>query len=131
MKPISLAVLALLGHVSAVELRNHHRHHRAHHRPHNMGQVRSIKTSERPMYIDTPGGQSWWELDDKHERIEDTEDHRGMHDLDSPYDPDVGDAPEDLPRRGNDHEGHTNAKLSPTGYHNGFAMAKDAFGNYA
>lgn len=83
------------------------------------------------MYSATPGGQDWWELDDKHERIMETEDHRGKHDLDSPYDPETVDAPEDIQRVGNDHQPLSNAKLSPDGYHNGFPMAKDAFGNYA
>jgi hypothetical protein len=45
------------------------------------------------------------------------------------YDPDVADAPEDLPRVGNDHEALTNAKLSPTGYYTGF-FHKDYQGNY-
>jgi len=48
----------------------------------------------------------------------------------SPYDPDVVDAPEDMPRVGNDHEVLHNAKLSPDGYYNGF-FHKDYEGNYA
>jgi hypothetical protein len=48
----------------------------------------------------------------------------------SPYDPDVADAPEDMPRVGNDHQTLHNAKLSPTGYYTGF-FHKDYKGNYA
>lgn len=52
-----------------------------------------------------------------------------MDDL-SPHDPDVVDAPEDMPRVGNDHESLHNAKLSPNGYYTGF-FHKDYQGNYA
>ena len=48
----------------------------------------------------------------------------------SPYDPDVGDAPEDLKRVGNDHTPLVNPKLSPVGYYNGF-FHKDYQGKYA
>ena len=78
------------------------------------------------MYIDTPKGQEWYELDNKHERIHGSE----AKDYISPYDPDVADAPEDIKRVGNDHEPLHNAKLSPDGYYNGFHH-KDYKGNYA
>lgn len=48
----------------------------------------------------------------------------------SPHDPDVVDAPEDMKRVGNDHEELHNAKLSPDGYYDGF-FHKDFEGNYA
>jgi hypothetical protein len=48
----------------------------------------------------------------------------------SPYDDTVADAPEDMPRVGNDHEALHNAKLSPDGYYDGF-FHKDYQGNYA
>ena len=76
-------------------------------------------------YPPTRPGALWFELDDPTERIHGTE---HMDDL-SPYDPDVGDAPEDLKRVGNDHTPLVNPKLSPTGYYTGF-FHKDAFGMY-
>jgi len=48
----------------------------------------------------------------------------------SPYDPDVADAPEDIKRVDNDHEEYHNAKLSPDGYYTGW-FHKDYQGNYA
>ena len=71
----------------------------------------------------------WYELDNRDERLhgsvrfEETDDQ-------SPHDPDVVDAPEDMKRVGNDHEELHNAKLSPDGYYNGF-FHKDFEGNYA
>lgn len=65
-------------------------------------------------------------MDDPTERIHGTE---HMDDK-SPYDPEVGDAPEDLKRVGNDHTPLVNPKLSPTGYYNGF-FHKDYQGKYA
>lgn len=56
-------------------------------------------------------------------RFEETDDQ-------SPHDPEVVDAPEDMKRVGNDHEELHNAKLSPDGYFNGF-FHKDYEGNYA
>ena len=46
--------------------------------------------------------------------------HLAPSDDNSPYDPDVVDAPEDIKRVGNDHEELHNAKLSPEGYYDGF-----------
>ena len=76
-------------------------------------------------YKKTPG-KNWFELDNHTERIHDT---HTMDDL-SPYDPDVVDAPEDMPRVGNDHEALYNSHLSPEGYYTGF-FHKDYQGNYA
>lgn len=70
------------------------------------------------MYPPTAAGHEWWELDDHAERIHDS----GLHheDENSPYDPEVTDAPEDIKRVGNDHEPLHNAKLAHDGYYNGF-----------
>ena len=104
---LSLAVLCLLGEVSAINLEKHHRHHQKH----------MIKSAEPgKFYPATRPGAKWFELDDPTERIHGTE----HMDDQSPYDPEVGDAPEDLKRVGNDHEPLVNPKLSPTGYYNGF-----------
>lgn len=78
------------------------------------------------MYPDTKPGRDWWLLDDPTERIHGTQ----PEDENSPYDPDVVDAPEDMKRVGNDHEALHNAKLSPNGYYNGFHH-KDFEGKYA
>jgi hypothetical protein len=109
---LSLAVLCLLGEVSALDLSKHHRH-------------RIQMREPGKFYLPTRPGAKWFELDDPTERIHGTE---HMDDY-SPYDPDVGDAPEDLKRVGNDHEPLVNPKLSPTGYYNGF-FHKDYQGNY-
>jgi len=101
----SLAVLALLGCVSASDLEK--RHH-------------------RNMYSETKEGRKWWELDDGAERIHGTE----KADNNSPHDPEVVDAPEDIKRVGNDHTPLHNAKLSPDGYYNGFSL-KNAKANQA
>lgn len=82
------------------------------------------------MYPESAGGKEWWLLDDKHERIHDTSIDGVANDENSPYDPDVADAPEDIKRVGNDHEELHNAKLAPDGYYNGF-FHKDFQGNYA
>lgn len=50
--------------------------------------------------------------------------------MDSPFDPDTVDAPEDMKRVGNDHEALHNSKLDPKGYYTGF-FHKDYQGNYA
>ena len=68
------------------------------------------------VYPETKPGRKWFELDNHHERLHGTV---ASDDI-SPYDPDVADAPEDIKRVGNDHEPLHNAKLSPTGYYNGF-----------
>jgi hypothetical protein len=80
-------------------------------------------------YPNPKDGANWYELDNNDERIhgsvrfEETDDQ-------SPHDPDVADAPEDMKRVGNDHEELHNAKLSPDGYYNGW-FHKDYEGNYA
>ena len=71
----------------------------------------------------------WYELDNVDERIHGSSRFEEMDDQ-SPHDPDVVDAPEDIKRVGNDHEELHNAKLSPDGYYNGFHH-KDFEGNYA
>ncbi len=68
------------------------------------------------MYSDTLPGHKWYELDDWNERLHGTV----PEDENSPYDPLVVDAPEDMKRVGNDHEPLHNAKMSPDGYYKGF-----------
>lgn len=80
---------------------------------------------ESPYYKETTPGANWFDLDDPSERLHGTQDE----DFWTAYDPDVVDAPEDMPRVGNDHEELSNAKLSPTGYYSGF-FAKDYQGSY-
>jgi len=111
---LSLAVLCLLGEVSAENLSKHHR------------QQNHSRWEAGKFYKPTKAGAKWFELDDPAERIHGTE---HMDDK-SPYDPDVGDAPEDLKRVGNDHTPLVNPKISPNGYYNGF-FHKDYKGNYA
>ena len=121
---MSLAVLLLIENVSAAEVHRHHRHH-GHGRPTN-SLVQKKRTIEGPFYKATKAGANWFDLDDPSERLHGTEDQ----DFKTAYDPDVVDAPEDLPRVGNDHQELSNAKLSPDGYYNGF-FHKDYQGNYA
>lgn len=71
----------------------------------------------------------WYELDNLDERIHGSARFEEADDQ-SPHDPDVVDAPEDMKRVGNDHEELHNAKLSPDGYYNGY-FHKDYEGNYA
>merc|ERR1712100_120698 len=81
------------------------------------------------MYPPASAGADWFELDRQDERIHGS--HRFEEtDDQSPHDPDVADAPEDMKRVGNDHEELHNAKLSPDGYYNGW-FHKDFEGNYA
>lgn len=82
------------------------------------------------VYPESAGGKEWWLLDNVHERIHGTSIDGVANDDNSPYDPDVADAPEDMKRVGNDHESLHNAKLAPDGYFNGF-FHKDFQGNYA
>jgi len=82
--------------------------------------------NDGPPYADIKPGKEWFELHNKDERIHGTE----VADNNSPYDPDVVDAPEDMKRVGNDHTPLHNAKLSAEGYYNGFHH-KDAQGKYA
>jgi hypothetical protein len=70
----------------------------------------------------------------KHKKMKDEEIHGYMNDNDdkTAYDPNVADAPEDMPRTGelnNEHEELHNAKLSPEGYYNGM-FHTDAKGHY-
>ena len=81
------------------------------------------------IYKEKKAEAEWYELDNADERVhgsvrfEETDDQ-------SPHDPDVVDAPEDMKRVGNDHEELHNAKLSPDGYYDGF-FHKDYQGNYS
>jgi len=82
------------------------------------------------MYPPTADGHEWHELDNHTERLHDQDKHQ--EDENSPYDPEVTDAPEDIKRVGNDHEPLHNAKLADEaagGYYNGFHH-KDYKGNY-
>ena len=83
-----------------------------------MAQHRSFPLSH--VYPESAGGKEWWLLDDVHERIHGTSIAGVANDNNSPYDPDVADAPEDVKRVGNDHEALSNAKLGPDGYYTGF-----------
>lgn len=94
----------------------------------HLAQNRSFPMSH--VYPESAGGKEWWLLDDKHERIHGTSIAGVANDNNSPFDPDVADAPEDIKRLGNDHHPLSNAKLSPNGYYNGF-FHKDFQGNYA
>ena len=82
--------------------------------------------NDGPPYADIKKGKEWFELHNKDERIHGFD----PKDDNSPYDPDVADAPEDMKRVGNDHTPLHNAKLSPDGYYNGFHH-KDFQGKYA
>ena len=148
---ISLAVLALIQNISAVDLKgmtdeasqvdgpedvellqvDTEKHHRRQHRQSlvaksKRGAPQVNGKIESPYYKETEGGREWFELDDHTERLHGTE---AMDDV-QPYDPDVVDDPADMKRVGNDHESLHNAKLSPDGYFNGF-YHKDYQGNYA
>ena len=94
---MTLAVLALLGEVSAVQLER------------TTNQMSQQRWAPGKFYKPTRKGRLWYELDDNNERV------MGSENVDfiSPHDPDVGDAPEDMKRVGNDHEPRHNAKLSP------------------
>ena len=100
---LSIAVLALLGRISAIDVNDamgaptaealvqtESHHHKRHHR---------VKGKKLHDEIEGDGTPS---------------DHN------TAYDPDVADAPEDMPRVANDHEELHNAKLSPEGYYDGF-----------
>jgi hypothetical protein len=143
--------LALLGQVTAVdlaafgmlvqrdaelgssELVQHRHHHRSH--PHKRHHKRKFFTSHSNLghsLISNPY-PVYSIVQQKHRRggadgSGDPDDP--LHDNLSPHDAEVVDAPEDIPRVGNDHEELHNAKLSPDGYHNGF-YHKDFEGKYA
>ena len=57
------------------------------------------------MYAPTKEGANWFDPDDPTERLHGTEEQ----DEYQIEDPDVVDAPEDIPRKGNDHEALHNA----------------------
>jgi hypothetical protein len=114
---LSIAVMALLGHVSAAEIMSvptadalvqTGAHHRVHHHHKKINGHKKVK------------------------KAKDDEIHGYKTDKDdlSPYDPNVADAPEDMPRVDNDHEELHNAKLSPDGYYTGW-FHKDYEGKYA
>ena len=106
---LSLAVMALLGHVSAT-------------------QVSQMSAPSVDAFVQTEShhhgrkhGHQVATPSMKHKRVRD--DIHGFlapSDDNSPYVPDVADAPEDIKRVGNDHEELHNAKLSPDGYYDGF-----------
>ena len=108
---LSIAVLALLGHISSAEVLKRH-----HHGSFVQNKMKNLASQRK----------DWWELNNSDERI------HGYHQADnaSPHDPDVVDAPEDIRRVENDHEALHNAKLSPDGYYNGF-YHKDHEGKFA
>ena len=103
---VAIAALAL------VDARHHHRHHA----PHSLAQKKLHREYESPFYHATKEGANWFDLDDPHERLHGTQ----YEDFNTAYDPEVVDAPEDMPRVGNDHETLHNGKLSPDGYYTGF-----------
>lgn len=94
--------------------------------PGTLAEHQPYKQQAGSYYMPTQAGKPWFDLDDHTERIHGTEKMDNV----SPYDPDVVDAPEDMPRVGNDHERLHNAKLSPNGYYTGW-FHKDYQGNYA
>lgn len=108
---LSIAVMALLGHISATELT-------------------TVPTAEA--LVQTGAHHHHKRHVSKHKKTKEDEIHgyKSAADDRSPYDPDVADAPEDMPRVGNDHEELHNAKLSPEGYYTGW-FHKDYQGNYA
>jgi len=150
MKAVSIAVMALLGQVSAISLKNAalqqseslveesrpddtilletgadiqidrsqervalSQHHAAKRLRQNLGIRRDN------LYPAAASGADWFELDNPDERIHGS--HRFEEgDDQSPHDPEVVDAPEDMKRVGNDHEDLHNAKLAPDGYFTGF-----------
>ena len=117
----ALAVLLLIGESSAIQ----HRHH--HNKRHAKGVHKQVRSKDN-MYPPTKDGHEWHELDDFTERLHNQDSHQ--EDENSPHDPEVVDAPEDMKRVGNDHEALHNAKLSSDGYYDGFTH-KDYEGKYA
>ena len=122
----TLAVLLLVGESSAIQHRHHHSHH------HNKNAVaqkqRNYTPADDKLYpYPKAEGHEWHELDDHTERLHNQDSHQ--EDENSPYDPEVADAPEDIKRVDNDHEALHNAKLSADGYYTGY-FAKDKDGNY-
>ena len=93
---------------------------------HKRSGKRSHASARDNFYVPTKDGAEWFDLDDPTERLHGTQ----AEDEDHSDDPDVADAPEDIPRVGNSHEKLHNAVEQPDGYETGFTV-KDAFGNYA
>jgi len=110
---LSIAVMALLGHVSAAELM-------------------TVPTADALVQTGAHHHHKKFNGQNKHKKAKEDELHgfKSANDDLSPYDPNVADAPEDMPRVGNDHEEYHNAKLSPDGYYTGW-FHKDHEGNYA
>lgn len=110
---LSIAVMALLGYVSAAE-------------------VMSAPTADALVQTGAHHHHRKVFGKDKKKKLREDEIHGYMtHDDDkTAYDPNVADAPEDMPRVGNDHEEYHNAKLSPDGYYTAW-FHKDHEGNYA
>jgi hypothetical protein len=152
MKAVSIAVMALLGQVSAISLKNSalqqseslveveenrpddtillqtgadiqidrsqervnlSQHHAAKRLRQNLGIRREN------LYPPAASGADWFELDNPDERIHGSNRFEEADDQ-SPHDPEVVYAPEDMKRVGNDHEELHNAKLGPDGYFTGF-----------
>ena len=110
---LSIAVMALLGHISAAE-------------------ITTVPTADALVQTGAHHHHKRHIAQNKNKRTKQDEIHgfgSAADDL-SPYDPNVADAPEDIKRVGNDHEELHNAKLSPDGYYDGF-FHKDHEGNYA
>ena len=123
---LSLAVLALIGAVSASS--HHHKKHShsfVQHKLQGSGSHQPYRQRAGKYYAPTKKGAAWFDLDDPTERLEGTD----PMDFLTAHDPDVVDAPEDMPRVGNTHQALHNAKLSPNGYYTGF-FHKDYKGNY-
>merc|ERR1719240_29236 len=110
---LSIAVMALLGHISAAE-------------------VMQVPTADALIQTGAHHHHRKVIGKDKKKKLRDPEIHGYMNNDDdkTAYDPNVADAPEDMPRVGNDHEELHNAKLSPEGYYTGW-FHKDHEGNYA
>jgi hypothetical protein len=99
---LNLAILALLGYVSATELG-------------------AMTAPTADALVQTESHHHKKHRKNKNKRLRDEiEGHGTPSDHNTAYDPDVADAPEDIKRVGNDHEELHNAKLSPDGYYDGF-----------
>ena len=110
---LSIAVMALLGHISAAE-------------------IMSVPTIDALVQTGTHHHHRKHSGHLKYKKVKGDEIHGYQSPSDdfSPYDPSVADAPEDIKRVDNDHEELHNAKLSPDGYYTGF-FHKDHEGNYS
>lgn len=110
---LSIAIMALLGHVSAAEIT-----------------AMSVPTSDSLVQVQSHHHRKHQKSHKKHTKDDELHGHMAPSDDNSPYDPDVADAPEDIKRVDNDHEELHNAKLSPDGYYTGY-FHKDFEGKYA